>query len=242
MPGLHAIQSLLPGTMLSALAAHFGGDASYIRLSPPVNGIADPGVIIVGQVLVIYRAQRRVRLRTWTATRTIPACGTTGSRPPRSAGTSGVNVLLPDDYRTSGRTYPVLTCSTAAAPTQDFRIVRLSKDPATWTAPESRSSSRCPDEARGWYSNPSLRSSAHGTGRHSTSPAAPWIEANFRTYAEYDGRAAGFRWAASRAEVRAKYYGHFASASSHSRPASPRRDSRPGAHWANVLGGAGFRR
>ncbi len=54
------------------------------------------------------------------------------------------------------------------------------------------------------------------TGRHSTSPSRSLIEANFRTYAEYDGRAvAGVFDGGFGALKYAKYYGHFASASSH---------------------------
>ncbi|WP_234024570.1 alpha/beta hydrolase-fold protein, partial [Streptomyces baarnensis] len=43
----------------------------------------------------------------------------------------------------------------------------------------------------------------------------PWIDANFRTYAEYDGRAvSGFSMGGFGAlKYAAKYYGHFASVS-----------------------------
>ena len=64
----------------------------------------------------------------------------------------------------------------------------------------------------------------------------PWIKANFRTYAEYDGRAvSGFSMGGFGAlKYAAKYYGHFASVSSHSGPASLRRDSGLVVHWANL--------
>lgn len=64
----------------------------------------------------------------------------------------------------------------------------------------------------------------------------PWIEANFRTFAEYDGRAvSGFSMRGFGAlEYAAKYYGHFASVSAHSGPASLRRDFGLVVHWANI--------
>ena len=99
----------------------------------------------------------------------------------------------------------------------------------------------------GWYSNPV--SSFVGPRNWETFHIAqllPWIEANFRTYAEYDGRAvSGFSMGGFGAlKYAAKYYGHFASVSSHSGPASLRRDSGLVVHWANLssavveLGGA----
>ena len=64
----------------------------------------------------------------------------------------------------------------------------------------------------------------------------PWIDANFRTYAEYDGRAvSGFSMGGFGAlKYTAKYYGHFASVSAHSGPASLRRDGGLVVHWANT--------
>lgn len=68
----------------------------------------------------------------------------------------------------------------------------------------------------------------------------PWIDANFRTYAEYDGRAvAGFSMGGFGAlKYAAKYYGHFASVSAHSGPASLRRNLGAITHWANVSSAA----
>ena len=62
----------------------------------------------------------------------------------------------------------------------------------------------------------------------------PWIDANFRTWAEYNGRAvSGFSMGGFGAlKYTAKYYGHFASVSSHSGPASLRRDGGAVVHWA----------
>ncbi|QUQ67514.1 alpha/beta hydrolase [Kutzneria sp. CA-103260] len=68
----------------------------------------------------------------------------------------------------------------------------------------------------------------------------PRVEANFRTFAEYDGRAvAGFSMGGFGAlKYAAKYYGHFASVSAHSGPASPRRDDGLVVHWANATSAA----
>ena len=89
----------------------------------------------------------------------------------------------------------------------------------------------------GWYSNPV--SSFVGPRNWETFHIAqllPWIEANFRTFAEYDGRAvAGFSMGGFGAlKYAAKYYGHFASVSAHSGPASLRRDFGLVVHWANM--------
>ena len=68
----------------------------------------------------------------------------------------------------------------------------------------------------------------------------PWIDANFRTFAEYNGRAvAGFSMGGFGAlKYTAKYYGHFCSVSSHSGPASLRRDFGLVVHWANATSAA----
>ena len=89
----------------------------------------------------------------------------------------------------------------------------------------------------GWYSNPVT--SFVGPRNWETFHIAqllPWIEANFRTFAEYDGRAVGgFSMGGFGAlKYAAKYYGHFASVSAHSGPASLRRDFGLVVHWANI--------
>ncbi len=94
----------------------------------------------------------------------------------------------------------------------------------------------------GWYCNPVT--SFVGPRNWETFHIAqllPWIEANFRTYAEYDGRAvSGFSMGGFGAlKYAAKYYGHFASVSAHSGPASLRRDFGLVVHWAQHLGGPG---
>jgi S-formylglutathione hydrolase FrmB len=91
--------------------------------------------------------------------------------------------------------------------------------------------------AAGWYSNPV--SSFAGPRNWETfhiHQLIPWIDANFRTFAEYDGRAvSGFSMGGFGAlKYAAKYYGHFASVSAHSGPASLRRDGGLVVHWANT--------
>src|SRR6266850_744875 len=46
--------TVVAGDTLSALAVRFYGDAALSRLIATINGIADPDVIDVGQVLVIF--------------------------------------------------------------------------------------------------------------------------------------------------------------------------------------------
>ena len=159
-----------------------------------------------------------------------------------------VNVLLPDGYHTSGRTYPVLylfhggledCTSVDVDPGRDIRGVTAGK-PRIVVMPDGGPA--------GWYSNP-VGGSNTGPRNWETfhmGQLLPWVEANFRTYAEYDGRAvSGFSMGGFGAlKYAAKYYGHFASVSSHSGPASLRRDNGAVVHWANVssatveLGGA----
>jgi S-formylglutathione hydrolase FrmB len=233
------------GDTLSALAARFYGDASFYPPIATVNGIADPAVVNPGQILVIFvgrsdgfgltivdRNENDPRL--WYYRFQTAAIGWN----------PGINVLLPDDYRTSGRTYPVLYLFHGGA--ADFRqfdflgIRNLTAGkPIIVVMPDGGQA--------GWYSNPV--GSFVGPRNWETFHIAqliPWIEANFRTYAEYDGRAvSGFSMGGFGAlKYAAKYYGHFASVSSHSGPASLRRDGGLVVHWANLssavveLGGA----
>ncbi|GAB3668462.1 hypothetical protein GCM10027589_34940 [Actinocorallia lasiicapitis] len=151
-----------------------------------------------------------------------------------------VNVLLPDDYHWSGRTYPVLYLFHGGGPGQDF-ITFDREGIRAWTAGK-RIIVVMPDGGQaGWYSNPV--SSNVGPRNWETFHIAqllPWVEANFRTYAEYNGRAvAGFSMGGFGAlKYAAKYYGHFASVSAHSGPASLRRDAGLVTHWANATSGA----
>lgn len=147
-----------------------------------------------------------------------------------------VNVLLPDGYHTSGRRYPVLYLLHGGGTDQDFiTFDRMGIRDLTAGRPIIVV---MPDGGHaGWYSNPV--SSNVGPRNWETfhiGQLLPWIDANFRTYAEYDGRAVGgFSMGGFGAlKYTAKYYGHFASVSAHSGPASLRRDAGLVAHWANA--------
>jgi S-formylglutathione hydrolase FrmB len=151
-----------------------------------------------------------------------------------------VNVLLPDDYHASGRTYPVLYLFHGGGPDQDFvTFDRLGIRDLTAGKPIIIV---MPDGGHaGWYSDPvSSNTGPHNWETFHINQLLPWIEANFRTYAEYDGRAvAGFSMGGFGAlKYAAKYYGHFASVSAHSGPASLRRDAGLVTHWANASSAA----
>ncbi|GGO43238.1 hypothetical protein GCM10012287_05910 [Streptomyces daqingensis] len=150
-----------------------------------------------------------------------------------------VNVLLPGDY-SSGRRYPVLYLFHGGGLDQDFMtfdkagIRGLTEGrPVIVVMPDGGHA--------GWYSNPVA--SNVGPRNWETfhiEQLVPWIDANFRTFAEYDGRAvAGFSMGGFGAlKYAAKYHGDFASVSAHSGPASLRRDAGLVAHWANVSSAA----
>lgn len=152
----------------------------------------------------------------------------------------GVNILLPDDYHTSGRTYPVLYLFHGGGPDADF----IQFDRAgirQWTAGKPIIVVMPDGGHTGWYSNPVT--SNVGPRNWETfhmSQLIPWVDSNFRTFAEYDGRAvSGFSMGGFGAlKYAAKYYGHFASVSSHSGPASMRRDFGLVTHWANTSSAA----
>ena len=225
------------GDTLSPLALRFYGDASFYPLIATVNGIANPNVIDVGRVLVIFIGRSDgFGLRIVDRNENDPRLwyyrfqtGAIGWNP-------GVNVLLPDGYRTSGLTYPVLYLFHGGGTDQDFRTFDFlgirnltAGKPIIVVMPDGGHA--------GWYSNPVT--SFVGPRNWETFHIAqllPWIDANFRTYAEYDGRAvAGFSMGGFGAlKYAAKYYGHFASVSSHSGPASLRRDFGLVVHWANL--------
>ena len=231
--------TVVAGDTLSALAARFYGDASLYPLIATTNGIADPNAIHPGQVLVIFagrsdgfgltivdRNENDPRLKYYRF-----QTAAIGWNP-------GVNVLLPDGYDTSGQTYPVLYMFHGGA--DDFRqfdflgIRNLTAGkPIIVVMPDGGHA--------GWYSNPVT--SFVGPRNWETFHIAqllPWIEANFRTYAEYNGRAvSGFSMGGFGAlKYAAKYYGHFASVSAHSGPASLRRDFGLVVHWANITSAA----
>ncbi|MFC0625173.1 alpha/beta hydrolase [Kribbella deserti] len=151
----------------------------------------------------------------------------------------GVNVLLPDGYD-SGRRYPVLYLFHGGGTDQDFiTFDRLGIRQLTAGKPIIVV---MPDGGHaGWYSNPvHSNTGPRDWETFHIQQLLPWIEANFRTFAEYDGRAvAGFSMGGFGAlKYAAKYWGHFASVSSHSGPASLRRDNGLVVHWANVSSAA----
>jgi S-formylglutathione hydrolase FrmB len=147
-----------------------------------------------------------------------------------------VNVLLPEDYfQTSWRRYPVMYLLHGGA--QDFRKFHAEDDIIGLTRGRRLIVVMPDGGTAGWYCNP-VRSfiGARNWETFHINQLIPWIDANFRTYAEYDGRAvSGFSMGGFGAlKYAAKYYGHFASVSSHSGPASLRRDVGAVVHWANV--------
>ncbi|MFG2212437.1 alpha/beta hydrolase [Streptomyces sp. NPDC048638] len=154
-----------------------------------------------------------------------------------------VNVLLPDDYHTSGRTYPVLYLFHGGGTDQDFMTWdRLPNGGIrAWTAGKPVIVVMPDGGHAGWYSNPvnSLSGPRNWETFH-MAQLLPWVEANFRTYAEYDGRAvAGFSMGGFGAlKYAVKYPDRFASVSAHSGPPSLRRDLGAVAHWANVSSAA----
>lgn len=223
------------GDTLSSLATRFYGDASFSSLIATVNGVSPTAPLGTGRVLVIFvgrsdgfglrivdRNESDARL--WYYRFQTSAIGWN----------PGVNVLLPSDYRTSGRAYPVLYLFHGGD--ADFRQFDF------WGIRDLTAGKPIivvmPDGGRaGWHCNPVA--SFVGPRNWETFHIAqllPWIEANFRVYAEYDGRAvSGFSMGGFGAlKYAAKYYGHFASVSSHSGPASLRRDFGLVVHWANI--------
>jgi S-formylglutathione hydrolase FrmB len=152
----------------------------------------------------------------------------------------GVNVLLPDDYySTTTRRYPVMYLLHGGQ--QDFRKFDFEDDIRGLTAGKRLIVVMPDGGAAGWYSNPvsSFVGPRNWESFH-LNQLVPWIDANFRTYAEYDGRAvSGFSMGGFGAlKYTAKYYGHFASVSAHSGPASLRRDGGLVVHWANTSSAA----
>ncbi|MCF2527520.1 alpha/beta hydrolase [Yinghuangia soli] len=150
----------------------------------------------------------------------------------------GINVLLPDGYATSGLRYPVLYLFHGGGPGLDFTQW-------DWIVPYTAGLPMIivmPDGGQvGWHSNPvsSFVGPRNWESFH-MNQLVPWIDANFRTHAEFAGRAVcGFSMGGFGAlKYGAKYYGHFASVSSHSGPASMRRNFGAAGHWANATSAA----
>jgi S-formylglutathione hydrolase FrmB/LysM repeat protein len=237
--------TVVAGDTLSKLALRFYGDTALYPLIATVNDIADPNAINVGQVLVLFLGRSDgFGLRIVDRNENDPRMWYYRFQTDAIGWNPGVNVLLPDGYRTSGLTYPVLyMLHGGAADFRQFDFLGIRSltagKPIIVVMPDGGQA--------GWYCNPV--GSFVGPRNWETFHIAqliPWIEANFRTYAAYDGRAvSGFSMGGFGAlKYAAKYYGHFASVSSHSGPASLRRDGGLVVHWANLssavveLGGA----
>ncbi|AOS63949.1 alpha/beta hydrolase [Actinoalloteichus hymeniacidonis] len=146
-----------------------------------------------------------------------------------------VNILLPDDYHTSGRHYPVLYLLHGGM--EDFITFDAHHDIRGLTAGKPIIVVM-PDGGRaGWYSNPVSTNVGPRDWEHfHIEQLLRWVDANFRTYDEFDGRAvAGFSMGGFGAlKYTAKYWGHFASVSSYSGPGSLRQEGEIITHWANA--------
>src|SRR5215475_9641459 len=144
--------TVVAGDTLSALAVHFYGDAAFYPLIAKVNGIADPNVINVGQVLVIFIGRSDgFGLRIVDRNENDPRMWYYRFQTDASGWNPGVNVLLPDDYRTSGRTYPVLyMLHGGAADFRQFDFLGIRSltagKPIIVVMPDGGQA--------GWYSNP----------------------------------------------------------------------------------------
>ncbi|MFE9696705.1 alpha/beta hydrolase [Streptomyces sp. NPDC006270] len=164
---------------------------------------------------------------------------------PAVTGAPGVNVLLPEDYGTGNRRYPVLYLFHGGGGGDATTFDRLGV--RDWAAGLPLIVVMPDGGVAGWYSNPV---GSHVGPRNWESfhvgQLIPWVDAAFRTHAGADGRAvSGFSMGGFGAlKYAAKYPGLFSSVSSHSGPADLRRDSGIVGHWANLssaateLGGA----
>lgn len=152
-----------------------------------------------------------------------------------------VNVLVPDGYRDSGRTYPVLYLFHGGGPGQDF---------ISWDRAKIREAAAgkeliivMPDGGPGgWYSNPvHSNSGPRNWQTFHMDQLLPWIDANFRTYDEFEGRAVGgFSMGGFGAlKYAAHFPDRFASVSVHSGPADMRGPVGDlVTHWANATSAA----
>ncbi|MGI5219715.1 alpha/beta hydrolase-fold protein [Nocardia sp. CA-290969] len=233
--------TVLAGDTLSALAARFYGDVSFSPVIASVNGIADPDYIDAGTVLTIFVGRSDgFGLTIVDRNEDDPRMWYYRFQSQAMGWNPGVNVLLPDGYHTSGLNYPVLYLLHGGGVDQDFRTFDFlgireltAGKPIIVVMPDGGHA--------GWYSNPVA--SFVGPRNWETFHIAqlvPWIDANFRTFAEYEGRAvSGFSMGGFGAlKYTAKYPGYFASVSAHSGPASLRRDFGLVVHWANLSSAA----
>ncbi|GAB3623122.1 hypothetical protein GCM10027418_12040 [Mariniluteicoccus endophyticus] len=147
----------------------------------------------------------------------------------------GVNVLLPSSY-SSGKRYPVLYLLHGGG--GDF--IQWHRSGVIEATANADVIVVMPDGGKaGWYCNP-VRSTVGPRNWESFHMAqlVPWVDATYRTHAEYAGRAiAGFSMGGFGAlKYTAKYYGHFSSVTSFSGPASLRRDFGFLTHYINSTG------
>lgn len=149
-------------------------------------------------------------------------------------GGPAVNVLLPHGYHNSNRRYPVLYLLHGGD--RDFRFFHQTMHVENMNT--GNMIVVMPDGGRaGWYSNPVA--SAVGARNWETfhmSQLVPWIDAHFRTRAEFAGRAvAGFSMGGFGAlKYTHKYYGHFSAVTSFSGPADIRGFGQAVVRWANL--------
>jgi S-formylglutathione hydrolase FrmB len=149
-----------------------------------------------------------------------------------------VNVLVPADYGQSGRRrYPVVYWLHGGSGTYESLLPWLQDT----TAGRELIVVMPDGGTAGWYSDP-VHSNTGPRNWESFHMAQllPWIDASFRTFAEPAGRAvAGFSMGGFGAlKYAAKHSGYFSSVSSHSGPASIRRDGGLVVHWANTSSAA----
>lgn len=143
----------------------------------------------------------------------------------------GVNILLPEGYHSSGKRYPVIYLHHGGQ--SDF--IAYDKMGVQQATAGLESIIVMPDGGQaGWFGNPVA--SVTGPKNWETfhmSQLLPWVDDNFRTFAEYDGRAvAGYSMGGFGAmKYAAKYYGHFCSVSGFSGPTSLRRDGVGAPGW-----------
>ena len=146
-----------------------------------------------------------------------------------------VNVLLPDGYDATRR-YPVLYLLHGGG--EDYSTFDAKYDIRNHTAGRDLIVVMPDGGKAGWYCDP--ESSNVGPRNWETfhvDELIPWVDATFSTIAQPAGRAvSGFSMGGFGAlKYTAKYYGHFASVSSHSGPADLRGpDGQKITHWANL--------
>src|SRR6185312_6559701 len=107
--------TVVAGDTLAALAVRFYGDAAFYPLIATVNRIADPAVIDVAQVLVIFVGRSDgFGLRIVDRNENDPRLWYYRFQTSAIGWNPGINVLLPDGNAPADADIPSCTCSTAA--------------------------------------------------------------------------------------------------------------------------------